>query len=143
MCGLYALKMEHRFYNACVRMHDRLVRAKEFIDKADSFCSQNNTAFLFAATVSAALVGGFLIYDANQRDIEIEKMKDYNKDGIEDIMIDAKNDGATKEKYLFLGQKDGKYLKLKEFSNDDIKYFMGDDNVKYVWNGEAYQKLPR
>ena len=118
-------------------------KALETIEKVKSSLGGLESLPLYMGSVCIGLGIGTLMRQADYRNMEIVALKDFNRDGIEDIMVDAKNEGETKERYLFLGQKDGRYLKLKEFNSEDIKYFMGDDNVKYIWNGESYQKLPR
>ncbi len=76
---------------------------------------------------------------------EIEQNKDLTGDGIPDVMINIKY-GPQAGKWLFIGQKDGTYLRTKECDNDDdqsVKYFKSDSGAVYFFNGKFYTQSPQ
>ena len=76
---------------------------------------------------------------------QIEKIADLTGDGIKDILLDTRifcNDIGGR--YLFIGQKDGSFVRAKEkVDNNNIKYFLTDDGIAYFFDGQDYRESPK
>lgn len=61
---------------------------------------------------------------------QIETIKDFTGDGIKDYLVNTKVfcGDFLGERYLFIGQKNGSYVRAKEqVDNNGITYFLADD----------------
>jgi hypothetical protein len=72
----------------------------------------------------------------------IEQNKDLTGDGITDIIV--KKNGFGNGCWLFIGQKDGGFVRATEHSGvEDIRYFKTDEGTIYIWDGEFYRVAPQ
>ena len=77
----------------------------------------------------------------------IKNVKDFTGDGIEDVLLNY--NGNTGQEYLFVGQKDGTYVRAKKnlyLNTPDgeeiaLESFITENGEIYVWDGEFYKKL--
>ena len=68
----------------------------------------------------------------------LEKKVDVTGDGIEDISIYIAR-GPNCGTYLFIGQKDGSFVRAKEYTeNSGPEYFKTDDERFYFFDGKFY-----
>ena len=73
----------------------------------------------------------------------IEKKEDLTGDGIEDVIVNV-NYGPQNGNWLFIGQKDGTYVRAgKHKSTDGIEYYRTDDGQAYFHDGEIYRLSPQ
>ncbi len=64
----------------------------------------------------------------------IKEVKDLTGDGIKDIHM------TTSFEYLFIGQKDGTYIRAIKKSSDKISFYQTDQGETYFFDGEFYRK---
>ncbi len=96
------------------------------------------TSFFLAGALTLGITG------CGDRRPQVRSMKDYTGDGIPDIMLSVNTlEKATKGDYLFIGQKDGKYIRALEGETEGAKYYKTDDGVLYFFDGEFYKPLPK
>ena len=69
---------------------------------------------------------------------EIKETGDLTGDGIQDVVV---NVGDIK--YLFIGKKDGTYIKTWEIKDGRTKYFKTNDGRAYFWDGQFYRESPQ
>jgi hypothetical protein len=71
-------------------------------------------------------------------------VKDFTGDGIPDIMISASKGGQLIfTKFLFIGQKDGSYIRAEETDSEGVRYFKTDKGEIYFFNGQYYVQSPQ
>ena len=89
-----------------------------------------------------ALVGALALgFVGCNTGLTIEEKADLTGDGIEDIIIIS----SSNNRYLFIGQKDGSYVRAVESESltGDAKYFKAKDGKNYFWDGEFYKLSPK
>lgn len=67
-------------------------------------------------------------------DPEIKELKDLTGDDVPDVVVRIRNKGT----YLFIGQKDGNFLRAEQ-RGEDLKYFKTENGDRYVRDGESYK----
>ncbi len=86
----------------------------------------------------------------------IKKVGDLTGDGIQDVLM-YKSDiaGPRRGNYLFIGQKNGEFVKAKEVVDgilnlnftgtmgDNFEYFETDNGEKYFFDGKFYRLSPK
>lgn len=74
----------------------------------------------------------------------ITQHKDLTGDGVTDIVVTETFGFNREENWLFVGQKDGSFIRATGFSgSEDVKYFKTDEGTVYIWDGEFYRKIPQ
>jgi len=90
------------------------------------------------------LLAGYVGLSVGCADPEIKEIKDWTGDGIEDILIQSPGERAVSTHYLFVGQKNGSYLKTKyKISSEGVDYFVADSGDAYFFNGKHYTLSPK
>jgi hypothetical protein len=74
----------------------------------------------------------------------VEEIKDFTGDGIKDIMINIDSFADINERYLFIGQNNGEFIRSKEVvDKNNVIYFLTDDGVPYFFDGQFYRASPK
>ena len=68
----------------------------------------------------------------------IEKNRDLTGDGIPDLIVHIEDD-FQHGRWLFIGQKDGSFIRATEYKDSNVKYFKTDDGKVYFFDGEFYR----
>ncbi len=68
----------------------------------------------------------------------LEKNKDLTGDRIPDAIVKIRYGGQSGT-WLFVGQKDGSFVRAKQHEYDGVKYFRTDDGTAYFFDGQFYK----
>jgi hypothetical protein len=78
---------------------------------------------------------------------QIEQIADFTGDGIKDTLVDTRVfcGDLLGERYLFIGEKNGSYVRAREkVDNNNITYFLTDDRkTAYFFDGQYYRESPK
>ncbi len=68
--------------------------------------------------------------------------EDVTGDNIPDPIVDI-TCGPQREVWLFISQKDGSFVRARQYKNEDVSYFKTDDGTAYFFDGEFYKLSPK
>lgn len=88
------------------------------------------------------VTGGLLAMLAGCSQPTLEGNKDLTGDGIPDAIVKIKY-GHQSGTWLFVGQKDGSFVRAKQNVNDGVKYFKTADGTAYFFDGKIYKPSPK
>src|SRR3989344_6322698 len=75
---------------------------------------------------------------------ELKRVADLTGDGIDDILVNEFGvilNASVERNYLFIGQKDGSFIRTKEEDmGKGVKYFKTDDGTVYFFDGKIYRE---
>jgi len=88
------------------------------------------------------VVGSLLAISAGCSEPTLEQNKDLTGDKIPDAIVRI-NMGAPNGTWLFIGQKDGSFVRARQYENRGTKYFETDKGQAYFFDGEFYRLSPK
>ncbi len=95
-----------------------------------------NTVKDFGKKTIAA--GGLIAMLAGCSQPTLEQNKDLTGDRIPDAIVKIRY-GSPNGTWLFVGQKDGSFVRAEQDEHDGVKYFRTDDGTAYFFDGQFYK----